>query len=228
MNVEMSRAAISPLAHGKKPRTFVGLWRLPAESMTAIPRLPPGTPYEAAIKFATNANNVRQVNQQLSECIKIRFQPEGDVIIHGMTVNRPGLPTVSRDPNQQNRFVGLHFDSWDQLPFAERHRSMYRISVNVGQTPRYFLFCEIDVLEMRDRLLTKFSPESLAGRGVQEKFLRFFPEFPVTRLRVDPGFAYIAQTDMIIHDGSTFGTEGTSIHFTARGRFRFGFPSVPC
>ena len=35
------------------------------------------------------------------------------------------------------------------------------------------------------------------------KFLRVFDDYPITRIRVKPGDAYIAPTENIVHDGCT-------------------------
>jgi hypothetical protein len=49
-------------------------------------------------------------------------------------------------------------------------------------------------------------------------FLHKFPEYPVVRLAVLPGEAYIAPTENMIHDGTTEGMRVLDQQVTVRGR----------
>ena len=49
--------------------------------------------------------------------------------------------------------------------------------------------------------------------------MRSCPNYPVARLRIDPGEAYILPTDNLIHDASTEGTRCPDITLTFLGFF---------
>lgn len=49
-------------------------------------------------------------------------------------------------------------------------------------------------------------------------FLRKYPEYPVMRLAVMPGEAYIAPTENMIHDGTTECMTVADLQVTVRGR----------
>jgi hypothetical protein len=49
--------------------------------------------------------------------------------------------------------------------------------------------------------------------------MRQFPTYPVLRLRVKPGEAYIAPTDNLIHDGSSVGKQFPDITIHNLGYF---------
>jgi hypothetical protein len=46
-----------------------------------------------------------------------------------------------------------------------------------------------------------------------------FPSYPVLRLEIRPGEAYIAPTEIVIHDATTMGKEFTDATFTVLGNF---------
>jgi hypothetical protein len=72
------------------------------------------------------------------------------------------------------------------------------------------------------------SPELRTGHSTQiiGAFLAQNPDYPVTRVRVDPGEAYIAPTENIIHDGSSLGQRFSDVHVTIRGYFGFSLPAA--
>ncbi len=50
--------------------------------------------------------------------------------------------------------------------------------------------------------------------------MKRYPDYPVIKVRVAPGEAYIAPTENMIHDGSTVGKQYPDIHLTLFGYFR--------
>jgi hypothetical protein len=201
-------------------RPFVGVWRLSDNKLANFERLLQNSLGDLKC-FVEDADNVRRISAPILQYIHERFPTiDGELIFHGIAVSAPGLTTVTRDPAKGGVFIGLHIDSWDHLPFCERHRSLYRISVNIGCEPRYFLFAPIDVLRMRDLLLETAGEEAVRGKYIPQLFLSTFPALPIRRLRIEPGEAYIAPTDLLVHDGSTLCATGPSAHLTVRGRFR--------
>lgn len=144
-------------------------------------------------------------------------------IIHGVAVHAAALTTATWD-RDLGGFLGLHVDHWDGLPLEGRHRSLIRVSVNIGWTPRYFLFLNLSLVEMRDLILRyrhRFRHGNFGAASVGSAFMLQFGDYPIVRLRVEPGEAYIAPTDNLIHDASTQDGEGPSYSFVLRGRFHF-------
>jgi hypothetical protein len=59
--------------------------------------------------------------------------------------------------------------------------------------------------------------------------MRHWPDYPVVKLRIRPGEAYIAQTENLIHDGSTLGQRGFDLAFMADGFFTLtSADAAPC
>jgi hypothetical protein len=120
-------------------------------------------------------------------------------------------------------FAGLHLDSWDYLPFRNRHRARNRICINLGNEVRYFLLINLTLKQIFTEL-NLVDPDDIYQdyRGVRlpNKFLRAFPDYPVVRLAVHPGEAYIAPTENFIHDATSLGKTLTDWNITFLGNFR--------
>jgi hypothetical protein len=139
----------------------------------------------------------------------------------GLGVHPPGLATVTWDPSRGG-FIGLHLDSWyGPNPPPERAAAPGRISINLGDEERYFLFCNLTIADMAKGLATLDPSDLIAGGAgaLARAFLRRSSSYPIVRLRVRPGEAYIAPTENICHDGSTEGQSGWDLSLTIRGRF---------
>lgn len=121
----------------------------------------------------------------------------------GLNSNRAGLVTTTVN-EQRHRRLGVHFDSWDSLPMDMRGRSRYRLSVNVGAGDRYLLFMSLTAADVLDALKGEVSVGSNATQLLRLA-LQHPPVRRVYRLRVPPLWGYVAQTDYLPHDGSTFG-----------------------
>jgi hypothetical protein len=125
--------------------------------------------------------------------------------------NPPGLATVTRDP-VTGQFVGLHVDSFHQHYDDSRGAVGNRVSVNIGTSPRYFLFIPLSF-----RALFVRAGQPPGRTDVVASFMAANPDQPVLRLRVDPGEAYIAPTESIAHDASSLGAAAEDMHVTGRG-----------
>jgi hypothetical protein len=129
--------------------------------------------------------------------------------------NTAGLQTVTQDPITKE-YVGLHVDTFDVAYDAARAQAGNRISINVGFDTRLFLFVPLTFrsLCLRER--------SASETSVVTEFLREHLDQPVIALRVDPGDAYIAPTESIIHDATSLEMRAEDAHITGRGIFEPG------
>jgi uncharacterized protein len=133
----------------------------------------------------------------------------------------PGLQTVTQDPDPNNptvqQYVGLHVDSWEKALVVNRHLSRNRICLNLGKEDRYFLFINLTLIKMAQLLAlsTAEIEQHPGGTSLAEKFMQTFPSYPVIKLRLHPGEAYIASTDNMIHDATTLTKQypDIAIHF---------------
>jgi len=118
--------------------------------------------------------------------------------------------------------VGLHIDHWDGLPLRHRYRARNRICINLSREPRYSLFFNLPMMEMF-RSAGLRDPDDIysdfRGLYLGQRFMTICPDYPVVRLRIDPGEAYVLPTDNLIHDASTTGNRFTDITLTYLGLF---------
>lgn len=136
----------------------------------------------------------------------------------GLSSNPPGLLTTTVN-EKRGRVLGLHFDTWDQLPLQLRARSRYRVSVNVGAGDRYFLFMATTAADVAS-VLGITPDDARNATDLLRLAVRLDPERVVYRLKVPPLWGYIAQTDYVAHDGSTLGACTWDFSMHMLGDFR--------
>ncbi|WP_019928210.1 hypothetical protein [Nocardia sp. BMG111209] len=130
-----------------------------------------------------------------------------------------GNPTMTT--GSHGRRVGLHVDSWDDGPLAERAAAANRVSANLGDHDRCLLVVNAPLAVMaralaeRDLLDGAADPRFALGR----RFMQVFPHYPVTKIVVRPGEAYIAPTDNLLHDGFAEPHGQIDLQFSCRGYF---------
>jgi uncharacterized protein len=147
-------------------------------------------------------------------------EADGASVTTGIAVKRPGLPTVSIDQNT-NRFIGLHLDDWHSFPLEQRHASPNRICVNLGLEDRFLLFINRPLAQMYQDITSAGCKIRMTAGGtpIARAFMRLFPGYPVLRVRIRPGEAYIAPTENIAHDASSVGMSTMDVTLQVRGSF---------
>lgn len=188
----------------------------------AIVRLPPSEWQRIRLQLKhlnrTSKAEIQRLGTDLMDTVAPQVQG-CDTVVAGICVNRPGLQTVTID-RKVSRLIGLHLDSWDRLPVENRATATNRISFNIGEQDRHLLFVNLPIKKIHDLLLSR-KPDFVFNHSgeILGSFFREFPDYPVVRVTIAPGEAYIAPTENMIHDGSTEGTTVESQSFTIRGRF---------
>jgi hypothetical protein len=137
----------------------------------------------------------------------------------GILVNDPRLPTTTLNQATQ-RLIGLHVDSWYSNALESRHESPNRIAVNLGVQDRFLLFVNLPLRELAhiiDDNHREPKPSQLSFTSLGRTFLAENPSYPVLKLRVRPGEAYIAPTEHMIHDGMTSGMTAPDVTLSLHG-----------
>ncbi|QIS11482.1 hypothetical protein [Nocardia arthritidis] len=138
-------------------------------------------------------------------------------LIYGRTP--AGNPTMTT--GDDGRRVGLHVDSWDDSPLAERATAPNRLSVNVGHHDRWLL-CVNAPLQAMERALRRrglLDGADNPRRALGNRFMEVFPRYPVTKITIHPGEAYIAPTENMLHDGYAEPNGQIDLQFCCRGYF---------
>ena len=190
--------------------------------ITSIPQILLEELRQAAIKFHKNkpsAKEISEMNQNFSSkhlneyLLKLTRKEYKQF---GFLINEPDKITTTLDRDKKKR-IGLHLDNWDHMALEDKHMARNRISMNVGYVDRYLLFFNLTVQKMHEILCENnlLIQDPIGSLG--DIFMESFPEYPIIKIRISPGEAYIAPTENMIHDGCTLGTNSTDVSFVVMG-----------
>ena len=144
----------------------------------------------------------------------------------------PGQRTVTRtdrDSAQREALTGLHVDSWEGTPLRQRTRIRNRMCVNLGDEDRHFLYVNLTLDQMmRAAGLRDGDDVRLVNLFVGRRFFARFPDYPVVRVRVAPGEAYIAPTGNLVHDGDSLEKKRPDLALHLLGWFGIAADAVNC
>jgi hypothetical protein len=149
------------------------------------------------------------------------FEP----VIVRLATALPAMRTVTKDTvtnRAQHYYVGMHLDTWEKAPVAERHLAKNRICINLGREDRYFLFVNLTLGRMLRAVRGESGSDAdFYGTDLGHDFMRAFPGYPVVKLTLRPREAYIAPTENVIHDATSVGKRYPDIALHIIGYFGF-------
>jgi hypothetical protein len=150
---------------------------------------------------------------------------EQEEIKGGIRVNAPAQSTTTEHP-ETRELVGLHVDDWSRIDVSRRAFAPNRLTLNLGCQDRFFIFLNQPIAAIYERVHGLV--RSTDGcTSIARMFMTSYPDYPVVRLRVRPGEAYIAPTENLIHDGCTLDMSAADISLSLRGRIAVLPGSVP-
>jgi hypothetical protein len=201
----------------------LGVIRIPPECLSPLDKLNLST-----IESFTDRSNIKD-EELATAAVRDRIlgycQGSTATKILGINIAAPDLMTVTIDRQldlERQTYTGMHLDSWDKLPLKHRHKSRNRLCINLGKEDRFFLFIDLTLMDIFRALgLSETKDIHKYYRGLQlgEAFMHQYPNYPVVKLRLAPGEAYIAPTENIIHDATNRGTRHPDITLTFLGYF---------
>src|SRR5579872_6338423 len=130
-------------------------------------------------------------------CAKSDISSLGPAQWLGISRRPSGLRTSTFDGSCGLR-IGLHLDSWDQAGLHQRHMCRTRLCINLGLRTRGLFFLPFDIRSITEAL---GADPQVHSANIGERFCEGFPGSPVLELEVPPGYAYLAPTENLIHDG---------------------------
>lgn len=134
------------------------------------------------------------------------------IIHHGFHRDEPGLMTVTTDG--QGLRLGMHIDSWEGPMVAGRQHRSNRICANFGPSHRYLLILTTPIWNIASSEGSDANVNELIRSHMAASHSR-----QVMALMIEPGEAYIAPTEALIHDASTWGCNQPCVAYTMRGHF---------
>ncbi len=124
----------------------------------------------------------------------------------------------------EKKIMGLHIDVHESLPMKDVKNAFNLLSINLGDNERYFYFVDLSVPKiikmLQDTQSDSFMTKSASEYKLKDHFFKKFPNYPVHRLKIMPGQAYIATTQAIIHDGGTNNKGVDDFTFFIPGKFK--------
>jgi hypothetical protein len=121
--------------------------------------------------------------------------------------------TIDRSDGKR---IGLHIDQWERQPLASVRSARNRLCLNMGPGARYLVFVAVDLWDIAASC--GVAPTNPFTTRKAQVYLRQHPMTNVYRLRIEPGEAYIASTECLIHDGQASSVAGEWV-YTVFGRF---------
>ncbi|GEN69057.1 hypothetical protein [Chryseobacterium rhizosphaerae] len=177
--------------------------------------------------FYNNKEIVERLNEGLNDFLQ---DLSADYSFHCIAAGYPNCETTSVDRRNlregyqphEMRFIGLHKDSSDRkMTIGSSHRHGNRLTINLGQESRYFLFINLTMIQIYNMLKKKtdVKKENITNKNIIEYFFKYFPDYPVLKIEQKPYDFYIAPTDNCIHDGSTLDAKTLDITMVFLGHF---------
>lgn len=168
-------------------------------------------------ELSDKTSTIAPLVQALEEHIVGRFCAVGAWVSESLKSTAPSLLTTAID-RVVGGLAGLHLDAWEGVDFAARRRARTRIAINLGPDVRSFLFVATPIDEMARRLESRHSSEE-AVDVIWSEYAERNPGERVLRVDLEPGMAYLAPTDWLVHDGSTMQAKARTFTLQIRGHF---------
>ncbi|MFH8694498.1 hypothetical protein [Streptomyces chartreusis] len=146
--------------------------------------------------------------QSVRQLARQNLSPLGDGAFHAIRLDAPGqLTTTERRPSGKR--LGLHVDNWDQMPMRTRAASRRRLTVNLGPGSRALLFASPSACHICRSLGRP--DEHLPHTDDVRAFVANGGRLRCYSVVLEPGQAYVAPTELLVHDGSTLDARLPSI-----------------
>ena len=140
---------------------------------------------------------------------------------HSIYFGKPNLKNNTFN-SKENVYIGMHLDSWEGDPLNLRSKSRNRICLNLGKKSRYLLFYNIGLDDMAKMADFNTQADRFDINKIYKEFAKKYANFPIYRVEIKPYEAYVAPTEYIIHDGSSWNSSNPDINLVVRGNFFFG------
>ena len=161
-------------------------------------------------------------NEKLNSFVTTLSTAGHEVEFHRLSVIPSGRYTTSINLNRDEfEYLGMHIDHSTGFEIDTAHESRNRICINIGNEDRYLYVINLSLKSIREMLSIYVDADSIHVENIGDYFFKYFPDYPVLKIRQAPYEYYIAPTDNFIHDGSTFRNTYLDITITFLGNFEY-------
>lgn len=166
-----------------------------------------------------NSNILGTIKQYMVE----RFSAMGPVKDFGDAgFNSPGIYTVTIN-RQLGQLAGLHLDSWNGPTLGDKKKLSHRIVLNLGPVPRWFLYAPISLPELVHMIHLVHPDVVLSDDSIIHNIgpTLLYSNPKIKALKLESGQGYIAATESVVHDATTYWADQRSYNFQLMGRFNW-------
>jgi len=212
----------------KNHTSIVSIHKLPDNIISLLNKLDLGSSIHSNDAHSRISRN-KEITEELSTTLDSylnKYSIKGSAKLHGLVVMPGSLETTSffwsdQDPTIKE-YLGMHLDTSTDFTLPEARYSRNRICINLGEEDRHLLFVNLTVNQICQKLKRKAKVEvtKLDAGNLGEMFFKFFPNYPVLKIRIKPHEFYIAPTDNCLHDGTTLGKMKNDVTISFLGYFK--------
>lgn len=147
------------------------------------------------------------------------FESREELQVPGLRVQAGGLRTATACAFPEGlAFIGLHVDRWHAGAYGCRAHA--QLSINLAPRDRFLVFLNLPVDELAQDFRDPAGDPACGWLTIPREFAQRHARYPLVRVRIRPGEAYIAPTENLVHDVSLEGSPLDDVSFTVRGRCR--------
>jgi hypothetical protein len=188
-----------------QPGTTVSVVRMPEEVMKPL----------RGLDYPDSSPEAEAVLELVVERLRPFLASQDDLVVEGIRVQRGGLRTASTHSFPEGEaFIGLHVVHWHAGRYGCRDHA--QLSINLAPRDRFLVFLNVPV----DELARDFGDPASGWLTIGRDFAQRCGQYPLVRVRIRPGEAFIAPMENLVHDISLEGSPLTDVSFSLRGRCR--------
>lgn len=171
-------------------------------------------------RLKENSEILELFNEKLNSFVEDLCPNTDTLEFHRLSVIPSGRYVTSINLNMDDfEYIGLHIDHSTVFNIESAHASRNRMCINIGNEDRYLFVINLTLLQIKEMLSQVMDSNTLNVENISDCFFKYFPDYPVLKIRQRPFEYYIAPTDNCIHDGSTFENNYLDITATFLGNF---------
>ncbi|MGC0318115.1 hypothetical protein [Kitasatospora acidiphila] len=140
---------------------------------------------------------------------RLPFAGDSSIEFCGFARSDANILTTTFNP-AGGRYIGIHLDNWDRLPYRNRLQSRRRPCINVGPGARYLLLGSVDALAICRALHANYRERHPHTEDIRS-YVSAGHRLRCLRILLKPGEGYVAPTELVPHDGSTAGLAEPSV-----------------
>ncbi|SEB97271.1 hypothetical protein SAMN04489761_2133 [Tenacibaculum sp. MAR_2009_124] len=176
--------------------------------------------------FAKNQEVTEKLNEELNKFLN-SISNSKPFHLNCITTNLPNLEMVACDISrlpenftvEERKYMGLHNDGTKFMKLHTTYKFGNRICINLGAEARHFVYVNLSMIQVHNMLKKKMDTSKLNVYNVAECFFKYYPNYPVIKIKQGRYQYYIAPTDNCFHDGSTLGNTSLDINMVYFGNF---------